>query len=189
MRRAAAAAVGAACAVLAVACGGGASERAAAPAGPAPAALPASAVPYLESSERPLTAAAMAKEAGLPELVVHLREWGFQAASRRSFQGPSKRLQVVDSRTLRFGSPAGAAAFVRYVGSRPGDFLGGGQAPRPFASGGRRGILVEGLPCSCHLATPVLLGVVSGGPTVTWLEINGPRATRRALDRLAATAP
>jgi hypothetical protein len=189
MRRVAAVAVAAALAGLAAACGGGDPERAAAPRGPAPQALPASAVPYLESTEKPLSAAAMAKEAGLPELAGHLREWGFEAGAHRSFQGSSKRLQLVDSRTLRFGSAAGAEAFVRYVGSHPGDFLGGGREPREFASRGRRGILVEGLPCSCHLATPVLLGVVSGGPTVTWLEINGPRATRRALDRLAATAP
>jgi hypothetical protein len=188
VRRAAAAVV--LCAALA-ACGGSAPERAAvsAPAGPPPAALPAAAVPYLESSATPLTAAGLAKETGLAELTARLRGWGFQAGARRSFQGSSKRLQVVDSRTLRFGSTAGAEAFVRYVGSHHADFLGGGQAPRPFASRGRKGILIEGLPCSCHLATPVLLAVVSGGPTVTSLEINGPTATRRSLARLTASAP
>jgi hypothetical protein len=183
MRRAAAVAV--LCAALA-ACGGGAPERAAT-SGPPPAALPAAAVPYLESSAKPLTAAGLAKETGLPELAGRLQGWGFQAGARRYFQGSSKRLQVVDSRTLRFASAAGAEAFVRYVGSHAGDFLGGGQAPRAFASRGRAGILVEGLPCSCHLATPVLMAVVSGGATVTSLEINGPTATRRALARLIAS--
>lgn len=186
MSRAAAIVVALAC--TAAACGGSGGERAAAPAA-SPAALPASAVPYLESTPKPLTAAGLAKETGRPDLAGRLKEWGFVAGGRRYFQGASKRLQVVDSRTLRFGSATGAAAFVRYVGAHPGDFLGGGQAPRAFASRGRTGILVEGLPCSCHLATPVLLAVVSGGPTVSSLEINGPRATRRALARLAATAP
>jgi hypothetical protein len=39
------------------------------------------------------------------------------------------------------------------------------------------------------MATPALLGVVSRGRLVTWLEINGPRATVGALARLAARAP
>jgi hypothetical protein len=186
MRRAAAVVVTGALCALAAACGGGSPERVSS--GPRPAALPASAVPYLESSERPLTAAGMAKETGLPELAGRLREWGYDAGSRRYFQGPSKRLQVVDSRTLRFRSAAGAQAFVAFVRSRPAAFLGGGLPARDFASRGRRGILVVGAACSCHLATPVLLGVVAGGPVVTWLEINGPGASRRALGRLAARA-
>jgi hypothetical protein len=187
MRRAVAAVVAGAICVPAAACGAGAPERASS--GPRPAALPASAVPYLESSERPLTAAGMAKETGLRDLAPRLREWGYAAGSRRYFQGPSKRLQVVDSRALRFRSSAGAQAFVRFVRSRPADFLGGAQPAREFAAGRRRGILVVGAACSCHLATPVLLGVVAGGRTVTWLEINGPRASRRALGRLVAQAP
>jgi hypothetical protein len=170
--------------VALAACGDDADERAAAP----PPALPAAAVPYLDSSARPLTAASVAKEAGVPELAGRLEAWGFDGGSRRYFQGQSRRLQVVDSRALRFRSAAGAAAFVRYVRSRPSEFLAGGGPAKDLEAGGRRGVLILGSPCSCHLATPVLTGVVADGPTVAWLEINGPRATRAALRRLLAGA-
>lgn len=186
MRRAAAAALVAVCGALPAGCGAG-EERPAAAAPPP--ALPASAVPYLESEARPLTAAALAKETGTPELADRLAELGFAAGSRRYFQGQSTRLQVVDARALRFETGAGAAEFVRYVRGRPSLFLAGGQRPADFESRGRRGVMVTGAPCSCHLATPVLMGVVADGPTVTWLEINGPRASKRALRALTAEAP
>jgi hypothetical protein len=153
-----------------------------------PAALPAAAVPYLESSAKPLTPAGLAKEFGVPDLAGRLEEWGWDDGSRRYFQGQSKRLQVVDSRAMRFDSADGAAEFLRYVRERPATVLAGGTAATALSVGARRGWLVVGAPCSCHLATPVLTGVVADGATVTWLEINGPRATRRALRRLLARA-
>jgi hypothetical protein len=176
-----------AAALAAVLAGCGEAEQRAA--GPPPPVLPAQAVPYLPSNARPLTATWLARETGLPELTGRLGGWGFDAGARRYFQGQSRRLQVVDSRALRFRDAAGATAFVRYVRSRPASFLGGGKPASDFESRGRRGIVVKGAPCSCHLATPVLLAVVASGPTVTWLEINGPRASRRTLDALAARAP
>jgi hypothetical protein len=178
MRRAAVALV--LCAALA-ACGSG-------EAAPPPAALPAAAVPYLESSAKPLTPASLAKESGVPELAARLEEWGWDDGSRRYFQGQSQLLQVVDARALRFESADGAARFLRYVRERPATVLAGGTAAKELAVGARRGWLVVGAPCSCHLATPVLTGVVADGATVTWLEINGPRATRQALRRLLARA-
>jgi hypothetical protein len=175
-------------ALAALVAGCGQAEQQRAP-GPPPPVLPAQAVPYLPSNERPVTAAWLARETGLPELTGRLEGWGFDAGARRYFQGQSRRLQLVDSRALRFRDAAGAAAFVRYVRTKPASFLGGGKPAGDFESRGRRGIVVKGAPCSCHLATPVLLAVVAGGPTVTWLEINGPRASRKALDALAARAP
>jgi hypothetical protein len=174
-------------AALAVGCGG-AGTTPQPPSGPPP--LPAAAVPYLDSTVNQLTSAGLALEAQLPDLAGRLQAWGFDGVSRRYFQGQSRRrLQVVDSRSLRFGSPAGARGFVRFVRAHPGSFLGGALRPHAFSSRGRTGIVPKGALCACHLATPAYLAVVARGDRVTWLEINGPGATRTALHRLAARAP
>jgi hypothetical protein len=172
-------------ALVGVAAAGCGSEQPA----PPPPTLPASAVPYLESKARTLTRAVVAREAGVPALADRLGEWGFEGGAARYFQGQSRRLQVIDSRTLRFSTPEGAAEFMRFVRDRPAAFFPGAGPVRAFSSEGRRGILVEGLPCACHLATPALFAVLERGTTVTSLEINGPRATVRALRALAAEAP
>lgn len=51
------------------------------------------------------------------------------------------------------------------------------------------GFLAVGQECACHLADPAYLAVLARGGTVTWLEINGPGATRRELSALLAAAP
>lgn len=148
---------------------------------PASSVLPARAVAYLPSSLKPLTATRLAREAGAPALRRDLHAWGFQAGAERYFQGESRRLQVVDSRMLRFDSTAGATAFVRFVTQHPSPYLGSFARVHELRVAGRPGKLLIAQPCQCHLANPALLGVVSSGTTVTWLEINGPRATRAAL--------
>jgi hypothetical protein len=168
------------------ACGAGARD---APAPPPPPALSASALPDLEPKERTLTAASLARETPVPGLRDRLASWGYQAGFSRSFQGQSRRLQVVESRTLRFATPRGATAFVAAVRARPSAYYPGGLTAHDFSSRGRRGIVVKAAACSCHLANPALLGVVTRGSTVSWLEINGPRATVRALRALADQAP
>jgi hypothetical protein len=174
--------------LLAGGCGG--EDEAARPAGAVrPPTLPAAAVPYLDSTERALTPAQLGRETRVPALAKRLAGWGFAGGAGRSFQGQSKRLQVVESRTLRFRSAGGASAFLALVRSQPGSFLPGAETPRPFRSRGRRGIVVKAAPCSCHMASPAYLGMLASGPTVSWLEINGPRATVGALRRLAAQAP
>ena len=154
-----------------------------------PAALAASAVPYLASVTHPLTAAGLARESQSPELAGKLVAWNFETGSQRAFQGSSKKLQVVDSRTLRFRTTSGAAAFVQYMRTHAGSFIGGAGPAKPFSSRGRKGIVVEGIPCACHLATPVYLAIASKGPLVSWLEINGSGATPAVLSKLAAKAP
>jgi hypothetical protein len=189
-RAVAAVAAAAACAAALAACGGtdrDAGERASGAAPPP--ALPARAIPYLDSRANTLSPAALARESGQPVLRARLAQWGFDGGTRRYFQGESRRLQVVDSRALRFRDAAGAAAFVGFVRTHPGSFLGGAVSPRPFSSRGRQGIVLRAAPCACHLATPALLAVLSRGRLVTWLEINGPRATVGALAALAAKAP
>jgi hypothetical protein len=172
-------------AVCLAACGEGDDE----PAHPAPPpTLPAAAVPYLESKERVLTAAAIAEETGLAQLERQLADWGYESGASRYFQGQSRRLQVVDSRAYRFRSPAGAAALMRAIRAEPRAFFPGAGDQRAFAVAGRRGIAVDGLPCSCHLAQPARFAAVRDGATVRTLEINGARATPRALHTLAARA-
>lgn len=155
-----------------------------------PPTLPAAAVPYLPSVHKPLTAAFLAREAEVPSLTVRLSGWGYEAGADRYFQGESKRLQVVDSRTLRFRNPAGAGAYVKFMRGHLSPILGSFPTVRAFAvDAGERGILAAGQECQCHLANPSFLALVAHGSTVTWLEINGPGATRRRLDALIARAP
>jgi hypothetical protein len=176
-------------AALAAAAGCGGDEESAAAAPAPPPTLPAAAVPYLESEERTLTAAAVAKETGVPRLSARLAEWGYESGASRHFQGQSKRLQVVDARAYRFRSPAGAAAFMRLIRQEPGAFFPAGGETRAFAVAGRRGIAIEGLPCACHLAQPAYFAAVTDGTTVRSLEINGARASVKALRALVARAP
>jgi hypothetical protein len=155
----------------------------------APPTLGAGAVPYLPSTQRSLSAAGLAREAGTPALAGQLRRWGYRAGEQRYFQGESRRLQVVDSRTLRFGSVAGARAFVSFARAHVEVYLGSFPSLRPLAADGRRGFVAIGQPCQCHLANPAFLAVLARGVTVSWLEINGPAATLQRLQVLLARAP
>jgi hypothetical protein len=172
-------------AVLAMGCGGGEPPAAAT----RPPTLPAAAVPYLPSKERALSAAALAEETGLAGLAGRLREWGYEGGTSRYFQGQSGRLHVVDARAYRFASPTGAKQLARTMRTEPEAFFPGAGATRAFSAGGRRGFAIEGLACACHLAQPTFFGVLADGRTVSSLEINGPRASMRALRALAARAP
>jgi hypothetical protein len=151
--------------------------------------LPASAVSYLPSTVKPVSAAFLAREAGAPGLRSQLGRWGFQTGRRRYFQGESRRLQVVDARTLRFRGGAGATAFVGFLRAHLNPYLGGFAAVHALVSDGRTGFVGTAQECQCHLANPAYLAAVARGGTVTWLEINGPGATRRALAVLLARAP
>ena len=171
---------------LAAGCGSTADDESAAVRPPT---LPAAAVPYLPSEERALSAAALAKETGLTALAGRLRAWGYEGGTSRYFQGQSKRLQIVDARAYRFGSPSGAAELTRAIRAEPEAFFPGAGATRAFSAGGREGFAIEGLACACHLAQPTFFAVLSDGRTVSSLQINGPRASMRSLRALAARVP
>ena len=157
-------------------------------AGPPPV-LPASAIGYLSSTARPLDAGDLAGEDGLGELAGDLGRWGFVAGAERTFQGQSKRLQIVVSRTLDFRDASGARAYVRFVRHHAASYLGDASRAKPLADGRRRGWLFVGAPCACHMASPALVGVASAGRRVSWLEVNGPTASAGVLSRLLARAP
>jgi hypothetical protein len=154
-----------------------------------PPTLGARAVPYLPSSPRALTVAGLAREVGTPTLAGSLRAWGFTAGAQRYFQGESRRLQVVDSRTLRFRTAGGAQAFVAFARAHVSTYVGSFPRLRELVLGGRRGFLAVAQPCQCHLANPAFLAVLARGGTVTWLEINGPGATPGGLHALLRLAP
>jgi hypothetical protein len=172
-------------ALTAAACGGGADH----PHAPAPPVLSASAVAYLPSTERRLTAADLAREIRRPALARELARWGFTAAAERSFQGESHRLTVVDSRTLDFTTAAGARSFVSFVHSHVAAYLGVFPTVRPVAANGRSGWTFRAQSCACPGSMALWLAVTSAGRRVTWLEINGPTATARTLAALSARAP
>ncbi len=155
----------------------------------APSTLPASAVPYLPSTLKPLTTSSLAREVQAPALAGQLGAWGFQSGSDRYFQGESRRLQVVDSRTLRFSRADGANAYVGFMHAHASAIVGSFPALKPLHAGGRSGFIAVAQECQCHLANPAFLAVLARRGIVTWLEINGPGADKRQLARLLAGAP
>jgi hypothetical protein len=151
--------------------------------------LSAAAVPTLPSTRTTLTPAFLARETQAPPLRGRLETWGFIAGARRYFQGESRTLQLVDSRTLRFRGAAGATAFVGFLRSHLNSYVGSFAHIRPFTAQRRSGFLAVGQECQCHLANPTYLAALSARGTVTWLEINGPGATPKRLTALLARAP
>jgi hypothetical protein len=168
-------------------CGCGGSPPAAPP--PPPPVLPAAAVSYLPSKARALTEHDLVRESVAPGLAAGLTRWGYVTGAQRLFQGKSKTLQVVVSRTLEFRSPAGAAAYVRFVHLRATDVFGAVPTQRPLTAGPRHGWTITLAPCACHMASPALVGVASAGRRVSWLEVNGPTASEDVLAQLLAKAP
>lgn len=144
---------------------------------------------YLPSSARALTAHDLVHESTAPGLASSLARWGYVVGAQRLFQGPSKTLQVVVSRTLQFRSAAGAAAYVRYVHRQATAVFGAQPTQAPLTAGARHGWAITLAPCACHMASPALVGVASAGRRVSWLEVNGPTASAGVLSRLLAQAP
>ena len=171
--------------LAAAACGQ--SSQAASPAPPP--VLPAKAVSYLPSSLRTLTADELLKETSGPGMADSLSRWGFQIGAERLFQGHSDVLKVVESRTLLFSKPSGAAAYVKFVHDHPTQVFGAPPMQATLVSNGRRGWAITLAACACHMASPALVGVTSSGHRVTWLEVNGPKASKAKLAALMAKAP
>lgn len=143
--------------------------------------LTTDAVPGVPSTTKDVTASDLAKDASIPGLVSKIASFGFVAGRERTFQGESKHLTYVLSRSLAFASSAGANGFVAFVRSEAVPFFGLGTRVQPLEAQGRDGWLFAPPACACHLANPVLVGVLRDGRDVVWLEINGPDATRSVL--------
>ena len=169
--------------LVASACGG----QAAATAAP-PAVLPAAAVSYLPSSAKTLDAGGLAQADGLPALSDHLNGWGFRSAAQRTFQGQSKKLQIVVSRTVDFDSADGARRYLDYLQQNV-DTVYGQTTLEPQSSRGRTGVVGKPQACACHMAAATYLAMLRRGSRVTFLEMTGPAATASLLRQLEVLAP
>jgi hypothetical protein len=142
--------------------------------------LPVRAVGGLPARTQPLTATDVQKDSSLHRLAAQLGRWGYLGGWQRTFQGESRRLTLVVSRSLTFRGRAGAAAFVSYLESHVDSFYPFAVSHR-LSLDGQSGWLIKPPMCACHLAEPLYVGVTVAGREVRWLEINGPRATSRLL--------
>ena len=142
--------------------------------------LAASAVPGVPSTTRPLTVDQLAKDAAIPGLGSRFASWGYVDGVERTFQGESRHLTFVVSRALEFQDAGGAEAFVAFVHDNATDYFGIASV-QALSAQGRPGWEFTPSACACHMANPVVVGVVSSGSSVAWLEINGPDATPALL--------
>jgi len=172
------------------ACGVAASPGSATPSATGPTAaqvaslLQIPALPQLAVVTKLVTAADIAKDASIPGFADSITGFGYAAGVQRTFQGPSKHLTLAISRTLTFATPTGAAGYVAYVRTHATTYFGIGADISALTSSGRRGWLYVPPACACHMANPDVIGLVSDGPYVVSLEINGPDATPALLRRL-----
>jgi hypothetical protein len=142
--------------------------------------LSAAAVPGLPYTTASLSAGELSKDASIPGMSAMLASWGYVTGEQRTFQGESRHLTLVVSRALEFEDVLGAASYVSFVHSNATAYFGIGGV-QPLDAQGRAGWQFSPQACACHMANPVVVGVVSSGSSVTWLEINGPDATPSLL--------
>jgi hypothetical protein len=121
---------------LAVTACGGSPARPAAPSG----VLPTAAVAGLAVATQPLTSQDVQKDSNAPDLAARLAGWGYVSGWQRTFQGESRRLTLVVSRSLQFRTSPGAAAFVAYMHQKVGSFYPFGRyQPAQYAGTVRLG--------------------------------------------------
>ena len=171
---------------VASACGGGSAGSSSSD--PPPAVLPASAVPYLPSTAQVLDASSLAHQDALPAVAGKLSGWGFQSAAQRTFQGQSKHLQIVISRTVQFDSAAGASAYLAYLRANANTVYGV-STQKPQRNRGRSGVVVHPQACACHMAAATFMGLLQDGTRVSYLSLTGPKASVSMLQQLETLAP
>jgi len=170
-----------------VGCGSGSAGGSSA-IGPLPV-LPASALAGLTPADSQLSAVDLTHDAPIVGFADRLSQWDYRGGTQRIFRGSKGDFTNVVSRTLEFGSAAGATAYVQLVDNRVADFYGRGSKVAPLSQGDRSGYLIQAAPCGCHRETPVFLAVLSAGARVTWLYGSGPGARVAGLRALLAQAP
>jgi hypothetical protein len=148
--------------------------------------LPLTAAGHLTATTKPLSARELQRDTDQRWLGARLAGWGYRGGWQRTFQGESRSLTLVVSRSLSFTRPPGAAAFVTYLHQHAGSVYPFALTRRLTAAG-HGGWAFLPPACACHLANPLVAGVIRDGRRVSWLEINGPRASPRLLVRLLAS--
>jgi len=148
--------------------------------------LATSAVPGIPSKTTRLSLGSLAADASIPGIASTIASFGYREGRERTFQGESRSLTLVVSRSLVFGDAAGARRYLAFVHANALPYFGAGVDVHPLMSHGRAGWEFVPPACACHEAAPAYVGVLPEGSEVTWLEINGPEATKRLLLRLLA---
>ena len=146
--------------------------------------LSTEALPGLEATTEPVTADDLAGDLG-----GDIRVDGFVSGTERVFQGQSQDIDRVVSRTLQFESAPAAKAYVDLLRTHVADLYGVGTTAEPLSKGSRTGYLIDPAACACHRASPTLTAVLSSGPRVTYLEVNGGGVDPAAVEALLAQAP
>lgn len=149
--------------------------------------LATSAVLGIPSTTTRLTTAELAKDAAIHGLAAKIASWGYLGGRQRTFQGESHRLTLVISRALIFRNAAGAQRYAAFVREHDAAFFGASVQAQRLPGRHMPGWLFIPPPCACHMANPAMIGVMSAGSRVLWLEINGPTATTALLVRLLGT--
>lgn len=154
------------------AAGCGAEERVAAPA--APATLPASALPDLDSTVRNLDTLALAEDAFEPdELAALLEDAGYVAGREREFSGKTTTFDHVIARALVFADADGADAYLAWVQEHRDEVLGK-AAPATIVPPGDAGVAYKLVPCgTCKKELPTYLAAWRRGSTVRWVLAAG----------------
>jgi len=146
--------------------------------------LPTSAVPGIPATTGPLSAVELGRDASIRALASKVMSFGYVGGRERTFQGESRHLTLVVSRSLLFEDPAGAQRFVSFVRANAKAYFGTAVQTHQVVSRGHWGWLFTPTACACHLANPAFTGLVATGRTVSWLEINGPDASPALLTSL-----
>ena len=177
-------------ALVLTACGsGGEKTRTASSSDKAPATLPASALPDLDTRARALDSEALADDSLDPDALGKvLAEAGYVTGSEREFSGKSRTFDHVVARTLVFESVAGADAYLDWLEGHAADFLGRAKASSVSIPGGS-GVAFSLARCgTCVKEVPAFLAGWRRGNVVLWLLAAGSGASEARFHALAREA-
>lgn len=142
----------------------------------------------LVASTAPVTISTLTGETTEAGMADALASSGFLGGRQRSFQGASKDLSLVVSRTLVFRDQAGAERFLGYLHDHAAALFGLTTSSTPMSVPAGAGWAFTAPECACPGAQPTLVGVVRDGATLHWLSINGPQADTARLRSLYLAA-
>lgn len=153
-----------------------------------PAALPAHALPELESRARALDAETLAADSLDPETLADvLAEAGFVTGSEREFSGKTRTFDHVVARTLVFQSPTGADMYLGWLRGHGADFLGRAEAA-DVSVPGESAVAFKLAQCgTCMKEVPAFLAGWRQGRVVLWLLAAGSGANTTRFGALART--
>src|SRR5205085_3672625 len=120
--------------------------------------LARSAVPGVASTTSDLSMNELAKDAPIHGLASKIASFGYRDGRERTFQGESRHLTLVVSRSLVFGDQSGAESFTAFVHANAAAYFGAGVEVHPLGSGGRSGWMFVPPACACHGSNPAYVG-------------------------------